>query len=248
MTTQFEINRREFLNTTAKGSAALILGFYLPLRASAQDVSEHPVFRPNAWIRISTDNQITVLTEIPEMGQGPRTVDTMMLADELAADWSTIRVEQAPVIPETYKNLKTGGSGGTGTAWEYMRKVGAQAREMLLMAAAQQWGVDKKDCRAENGTVVHSSTGRRLTYGELVETAARLPEIKADGIALKPSRDFRFIGKSVPRVDVPSKVDGSAGFGIDVRVTGMLFAVIARCPHFGGKLRSFDATQARAVP
>jgi isoquinoline 1-oxidoreductase beta subunit len=129
-----------------------------------------------------------------------------------------------------------------------MRKVGAQAREMLLIAAVLRWGVDKKDCRAENSTVVHSSSGRRVTYGELVETAAKLPEIKADGIALKPSRDFRFIGKPIPRVDVPSKVDGSAGFGIDVRVTGMLFAVIARCPHFGGKLQSFDATAAKAVP
>src|SRR5215472_15289145 len=162
--TILETDRREFLKTTAKGSVALILGFYLPVRGSAQDIADGRVFRPNAWIHITSDNQITVLTEIPEMGQGPRTVDTMMLADELEADWSTIRVEQAPVIPEIYKNLKTGGSGGTGTAWEYMRKVGAQAREMLLLAAAQQWGVDKKDCRAGNGTVVHSSTGRRLTY------------------------------------------------------------------------------------
>src|SRR5437588_5080220 len=144
MSTQFEINRREFLKTTAKSSAALILGVYLPLGASAQDIPDHPVFRPNAWIRITPDNQITVLTEIPEMGQGPRTVDTMMLADELEADWSTIQVEQAPVIPETYKNLHTGGSGGTGAAWTYMRKVGAQAREMLLAAAAQQWGADQK--------------------------------------------------------------------------------------------------------
>jgi isoquinoline 1-oxidoreductase beta subunit len=248
MATQLEIDRREFLKTTAKGSAALILGFYLPGHASAQGLSDHQVFRPNAWLRITSDNQITVLTEIPEMGQGPRTVDTMMLADELEADWSTIRVEQAPVIPETYKNLSTGGSGGTGSAWDYMRKVGAQAREMLLTAAAQQWGVDKKDCRATNSTVVHGSSGRLLTYGELVETAAKLPEIKADGIVLKAPRDFRFIGKPIPRVDVPGKVDGSAEFGIDVRVHEMLFAVVARCPHFGGKLRSFDATAAKGVP
>jgi isoquinoline 1-oxidoreductase beta subunit len=146
MTTQLEMDRREFLKTTTKGGAALVLGFYLPVGTSAQNVSSDRVFRPNAWIRITSDSQITVLTEIPEMGQGPRTVDTMMLADELEADWSTIRVEQAPVIPEVYKNLKTGGSGGTGTAWEYMRKVGAQAREMLLLAAAQQWGVDKQGC------------------------------------------------------------------------------------------------------
>jgi isoquinoline 1-oxidoreductase beta subunit len=248
MTTELEIDRREFLKTTAKGSVALVLGFYLPVPAAARDVHGSQVFRPNAWIRITSDNQITVLTEIPEMGQGARTVDTMMLADELEADWSTIRVEQAPVIPETYKNLSTGGSGGTGTAWDYMRKVGAQAREMLLTAAAQQWGVDKKDCRAESSAVMHGPSGRRLTYGELVETASKLPEIKADRIALKPARDFHFIGKPVPRVDLPSKVDGSAMFGIDVRVPGMLFAVIARCPHFGGKMQSFDATAAKAVP
>jgi isoquinoline 1-oxidoreductase beta subunit len=247
MIPQSQVSRREFLKTSANGSVALILGFYLPIRASAQDVKDSQVFRPNAWIRITPDNQITVLTEIPEMGQGPRTVDTMMLADELEADWSTIRVEQAPVIPETYKNLKTGGSGGTGTAWDYVRKVGAQAREMLLTAAAQQWGVDKKDCRAENSTVVHGPSGRRLTYGELVETASKLPVIKADGIALKSPAEFRFIGKSMARVDLPSKVSGSAIFGIDVRVPGMLFAVVARCPYFGGKLQSFDASAAKAV-
>lgn len=248
MTTELEIARREFLKATAKGSVALILGFHLPMRRATQEVHDSQVFRPNAWIRITSDNQITVLTEIPEMGQGARTVDTMMLADELEADWSKIRVEQAPVIPETYQNLATGGSGGTGTAWDYMRKVGAQAREILLIAAAQQWGVEKKDCRAESSTVVHGPSGRRVTYGELVETASKLPEIKADGVALKPPREFRFIGKPVLRLDLPSKVDGSAMFGIDVRVPEMLFAVVARCPHFGGKLESFDATAAKAVP
>lgn len=248
MTTQLEIDRREFLKTTAQGSVALILGFYLPVRGSGQDIPDSRVFRPNAWIRITPDNQITVLTEIPEMGQGPRTVDTMMLADELEADWSTIRVEQAPVIPAIYQNLSTGGSGGTGSAWNYIRKVGAQAREMLLTAAAQKWGVEKKDCRAENNTVVHGPSGRRLTYGELVETAAKLLAPKAVSIPLKPPSAFRFIGKPLPRVDLPSKVSGSAVFGLDVRVPGMLFAVVARCPHFGGKLQSFDASAVKAVP
>src|SRR5262249_8785832 len=163
---------------------------------------------------ITPDNEISVLTEIPEMGQGPRTVDTMMLADELEADWSTIRVEQAPVIPEIYQNLHTGGSGGTGTAWDYMRKIRAQAREILLTAPAQTWGVEKTDCHAENNAVVHGPSGRRLTYGELVATASKLPVPKADAIALKSPSEFCVIGKSVPRVDVPSKVDGSAGFGI----------------------------------
>jgi isoquinoline 1-oxidoreductase beta subunit len=246
MAPKFEIDRREFLKTTSKGSVALILGFYLTASASAQ--RDERILRPNAWIRITSDNQITVLTEIPEMGQGPRTVDAMMLADELEADWSTIRVEQAPVIPETYKNLATGGSGGTATAWDNMRKVGAQAREMLITAAAQQWGVEKKDCRAENSTVVHGPSRRRLTYGELVETGSNLPAPKAESVRLKQPPDFHFIGKSIPRVDVPSKVDGSGVFGIDVRVPGMLFAVIARCPHFGGSTQSFDAAAAKAVP
>jgi isoquinoline 1-oxidoreductase subunit beta len=244
-----KISRRVFLAAGATGGGALILGFYIHHRGCGEFLRLRPkAFEPNAWLCITSGNQIIVLVEIPEMGQGPRTVDTMMLADELEADWSTIHVEQAPVIPETYKNLSTGGSGGTGTAWDYMRRVGAQAREMLVTAAAQQWKVDRKDCRAENSTVVHDPSGRRHTYGELVETASRLPVVKAEGLALKQPRDFRFIGKPVPRIDVPGKVDGSAVFGIDVRVPGMLFAVIARCPYFGGKLQSYDATAAKAVP
>src|ERR1700721_3583505 len=138
MTMQPEIDRREFLKTTAQGSVALMVGFYLPVRGSGEDIPDSRVFRPNAWIRITPDNQITVLTEIPEMGQGPRTVDTMMLADELEADWSAISVEQAPVIPETYKNLSTGGSGGTATAWGYRRGGGDERRNIFLTAAAQR--------------------------------------------------------------------------------------------------------------
>jgi len=248
MTTNMEIDRREFLKRTSRSGAALMIGFYLPAAVWGKEIADRRPFAPNAWIRITTDNQITVLTEIPEMGQGARTVDTMILADELEADWSTIRIEQAPVIPETYQNLATGGSGGTERAWNYMRNVGAQAREMLLTAAAQQWGVEKKSCRAENGTVVHGASGRRAKYGEFVETASKLPVPDARSIRLKPPSEFRFIGKPVPRVDVPSKVDGTALFGIDVRAPGMLFAVIARCPHFGGRLQTFDATTAKAVP
>ncbi|HET7215404.1 MAG TPA: xanthine dehydrogenase family protein molybdopterin-binding subunit [Terriglobia bacterium] len=244
---QTSIDRRKFLKSGVTGGAALVLGFYLP-GAPASSATADEVFKPNAWIRITPDNRITVLVEIPEMGQGPRTADTMILADELDADWSMIRVEQAPVIPKVYQHLITGGSGGVETAWSYMRQAGAQARELLLDAAAQRWGVQKSECRAEKSTVIHASTGRRFTYGQLVETASKLPAPKANAIALKQPKDFSFIGKPVPRVDIPGKVDGSAGFGLDVRVPGMLFAVIARCPHFGGKLISFDATAAKAIP
>ena len=248
MSSTTQVNRRDFIRTGAAGGAALVLGFYLPGKATANPASEGSVFKPNAWVRISQDNKVTILVEKPEMGQGAQTVLPMLVADELEVDWSTIRVEQAPTLTDIYKNLSTGGSGGVQESWMPLRKVGAQAREMLLTAAAQQWTVDKKDCRAENGSVIHLPTRRRLTYGRLVETASRLPEIKTDNVPLKDPKDFRFIGKPMPRTDVPAKVEGSAQFGIDVRVPGMLYAVIARCPHFGGKLASFDASAAKALP
>jgi isoquinoline 1-oxidoreductase beta subunit len=172
----------------------------------------------------------------------------MMIAEELEVDWSTIHIEQAPTIPSVYLGLRTGGSGGVRSMFTPMRRVGAQAREMLVAAAAQQWQAKKRDCQAENGSVVHSPTNRRLSYGELVETAAALPLINPDEIALKQPKDFRFIGKPIPRTDTPSKVNGSATFGIDVRVPGMVFAVIARCPFFGGKLQNFDADRAKTTP
>lgn len=246
MAAETKISRRTFLATGSLTGAALVLGFYIHHEYTA--THSHAEVNPNAWLRISPDDQITVLVEIPEMGQGPRTVDTMMLAEELEADWSKIRVEQAPVIPDTYKKLSTGGSGGTGSAWDYMRKVGAQAREMLIAAAAQRWRVANSECRAQDGTVMHAPSGRRLRYGELVEAAMKLPVPSKDEVKLKDPKVFRLIGKAMPRVDVPGKVNGSATFGIDVRVPGMLFAVIARCPHFGGRLQSFDATAAKAIP
>ncbi|HEX4810014.1 MAG TPA: molybdopterin cofactor-binding domain-containing protein [Bryobacteraceae bacterium] len=234
------ITRREAMKT----GAALILGFYVPLPGQAQSEER----KLNAWISITPDDQITVLTETPEMGQGTRTTNAMMLADELEAEWSAIRFEQAPTIPAVYKHLTTGGSGGTASTWLPLRQAGAQAREMLVTAAAQKWNANNQDCRAENGTIVHAPTGRQFRYGELVETASQITPVKLDQVPLKNAKDFRIIGKAVGRVDTPSKVDGSAVFGLDVRVPGMLFAVIARCPHFGGKLLGFDDSDAKTTP
>lgn len=246
-----QFSRREFLQTSAQTTGALILGFYLPTRRPMQEpASGGPlrVFKPNAWLRITADNQITVLVEKPELGQGSRTYTPMMIAEELEVEWSSIHVEQAPTTPAIYHGLRTGGSGGVASTFTPMRQAGAQAREMLITAAAQEWKARKRDCRAENGTVVHGPTNRRLSYGELVAAASTVPPINPDLIILKQPKDFRFIGKPIARTDVPSKVDGSAAFGIDVRVPDMLFAVIARCPFFGGKLQSFDATAAKMVP
>jgi isoquinoline 1-oxidoreductase subunit beta len=232
-----QVNRREIM----KAGAAFLVAFRVPLKAAPEP------YRPNAWIRITADNRITVLSEVPEMGQGPRTTDIMLLAEELDAEWSSIRVEQAPVIPATFQHLATGGSGATREAWNYMRRAGAQAREMLVNAAAQAWSVNPEECRTERSSVIHTPSGRRRTYGELAATAAQLPVVDAAKVTLKDPTQFRIIGTPVPRTDTPSKVDGSALFGLDVRVPGMQYAVIARCPHFGGKLASFDATAAKSV-
>ena len=237
MQTQPGFDRRDFLKT----GAALILGFCLPQRGTAQSS------KVNAWIRITPDNRITLFTEIPEMGQGTRTANAMMLADELEADWTAVHVEQAPTLPAIYQHLGTGGSGGTAATWMPMRQAGAQAREMLLMAAAQQWSVSKNECRAQNSTVVHTPTGRTFRYGELVATASKLPPIPLDRAPLKDPAAFRFIGKLTARVDTRSKIDGSAVFGIDVRLPDMLFAVIARCPYLGGELSACDDSAAKAM-
>jgi isoquinoline 1-oxidoreductase beta subunit len=230
------LTRRDAL----KRGTALLFGFHLPLRAAGTGV-----FEANAWVRIARDNQITILTEIPEMGQGTRTANVMMLADELGVEWSEIRWEQAPTIPKIYTHLSAGGSGGTAATWLPMRRAGAQVRDLLLRAAAQRWGVDTKDCRAEKGSIVHEPSHRRSLYGELIETAARLSPVDLEKAPLKNPKDFRFIGKPLGRVDTPSKVDGSAIFGLDVRVPDMLFAVIARSPPFGGKLVHFDSSDAK---
>jgi isoquinoline 1-oxidoreductase subunit beta len=233
------MNRREAI----KAGAAFVVAFRIPMKAAVPDP-----YRPNAWIRITADNRITVLSEVPEMGQGPRTTDIMLLAEELDADWASINVEQAPVVPATYEHLHTGGSGATREAWNYMRRAGAQARETLKNAAAREWSVDPKECRTESGAVIHTSSGRRRTYGQLAETASQIPVVDAAKVTLKDPAQFRIIGTPVPRTDTPSKVDGSGLFGLDVRVLGMQYAVIARCPHFGGKLANFDATAVKAVP
>jgi isoquinoline 1-oxidoreductase subunit beta len=243
------IERRQFIRGSAELAGALVLGFYLPRnteRASSAGAAQK--FKPNAWLVIAPDDQITVFAEKPELGQGSRTYIPMMIAEELDADWSRIRVEQAPTIPMIYKGLRTGGSGGVVNSFDQMRQAGAQAREMLLTAAANVWSVDRSDCHAENGSVVHLPSQRRLTYGGLASTAAKLPPLGLDHVTLKPFQNFRVIGTSVPRTDTPSKVDGSARFGLDVRLPGMLYAVIIRCPYFGGSLQAFDASSAKQIP
>jgi isoquinoline 1-oxidoreductase beta subunit len=247
MTAHMEVTRREFLQATSAAGAGLVIGFMLPGCTRAAPAG--PSLEPNAWLRIGTDESILVIVDRSEMGQGAATSLPMLLAEELEADWSKIRFEFAPADPAYTNQLlgmqATGGSTGIRAAWMPLRQAGAAAREVLIEAAAQTWNVDRSECRAENGAVIHSG-GRRLTYGHLVATARTLP-VPTDP-PLKDAGDWNIIGTRVARLDTPLKVDGSAQFGTDVMVPGMLVAVVARCPVFGGTVRSFDASQAEAIP
>ena len=243
MSSHARITRREFVQT----GAGLVVAFYLPPRLVRGAVPPDAPFAPNAWIRVGGDGIVTLTVDKSEMGQGSQTGLAMILAEELEADWPTVRLGPVPENPAGWsRTMRTGGSNAIRSSWEPLRKAGAAAREMLITAAAEAWKVDRTTCRAENGAVVHEPSGRRLPYGKLATRAARLA-VPTDA-PLKDPKNFRLLGRRVPRLDTPSKVDGSATFGIDVTVPGMLVASIERCPVFGGRIKRHDATKAKALP
>ena len=243
------LDRRAFLKTSAAGGAALLIGFHLSARASdpSQEQEKPPINPLNAWVRITPDNHVTLILAKSEMGQGIMTALPMILAEELCLDWKQVSIEQAPTNPKIYDH-GTGGSGSVGGSWLPLRQAGAAAREMLISAAAKKWEVGTDTCKAQNGYVVHGHPERSYTYGELVADAALLPIPNFKEVPLKNSRDFAIIGHATHRVDTSSKATGTAIYGIDARPSGLLYAVIARCPVFYGKVASFDATKAKAVP
>lgn len=250
MATPHAVSRRAFLQTTAVAGGGLLIGFSLESCAPAAKVASGPPVPMDAWLRISPDETITMLVDRSEMGQGVATSLPMLLAEELEVDWSKIAIEFAPA-DKVYTNADfgmqgTGGSSSVRLAFVPLRQTGAAAREMLISAAAARWTVDRSECHAENGAVIHTSSKRRLRYGELATAAAALPVPK--DVPLKDPKAWKVVGTRVKRLDTPLKVDGSAIFGIDVKVPGMLVAVVARCPVFGGKVVSFDATKAKAIP
>jgi isoquinoline 1-oxidoreductase beta subunit len=249
MATQLSVDRRTFLKTSAAGGAALLIGFHLPARASdpAQEQEKPPINPLNAWVRITPDNHVTLILAKSEMGQGIMTALPMILAEELCLDWKQVSIEQAPTNPKIYDH-GTGGSGSVGGSWLPLRQAGAAAREMLIAAAAKKWEVETDTCKAQNGYVVHGHPERSYKYGELVADAALLPIPNFKEVALKNSRDFTIVGHDTHRVEAALKATGIAKFGIDARPDGLLYAVIARCPVFYGKVASFDAMKAKAVP
>ncbi len=240
------INRGDFIRLTGALGAGLGLAFYFPgCSSSTSPAVSGKQFVPNAWVRIAPDDTVTILINKSEMGQGVATGLPTILADELDASMHQVRVEFADAEP-VYAPMITGGSTSIRDSWTPMRQAGAIARAMLISAAAKQWSVVPSQCTARNGVVYHPASKQQASYGSLAIAAATLPV--PQNVSLKKPDQYTLIGKENTRLDVPLKVNGSALYGIDVRVPGMIYAAIARSPVYGGSVNSFDATQAKAVP
>ena len=237
--------RRTFLKTGAAAGTALIVELRFSRDAEAAELS------PNAFVRVAPDDSVTFVAKHLEMGQGSHTGLATILAEELDADWSRVRVEAAPADATRYNNLRwgpvqgTGGSSAMANSWAQLRQAGATARAMLVAAAAQRWSVAAGSLAVDKGVVSHAASGRRATFGELAAAAAALP-VPAE-VRLKEPAEFKLIGREARRVDSKAKTDGSAQFTMDVSLPDMLTAVIARPPLFGATLKSVDKTAALKV-
>ena len=244
-------SRRDFVKVSAAAGGGLALGFYLPGRGGVAqaDAGGGPAM-PNAWVKVGSDNQITLMVARSEMGQGVSTSLPMLLAEELEVDINKVKVEFAPPA-EVYINSLlggqiTGGSTSVRDAWEKLRKAGASARMMLVGAAAQEWGVDASTLKVENG-VIKGPGGKQVTYAMVAAKAAQMEPPK--DVPLKPVSAFKVIGNAKQkRLDTPAKVAGAPMFGIDTRVPGMLYAAVSMSPYLGGKVKSYDDTRAKNTP
>jgi isoquinoline 1-oxidoreductase subunit beta len=245
------LNRRTFLKTTAAAGGGLMIGGYLALDHENAELLAAGSFEPNIWLKVNSDDTVRIMLTQLEMGQGVMTSMPMLVAEELDVDWSKIKYEWTPADakygnPNFGGQQLTAGSNSVRGMWKILRGAGATARAMLVTAAAQTWNVPESSLTTEKGEVVHKATNRRAKYGTLVDKAAALPVPK--DVKLKDPKSFTLMGKDVPRLDIPEKVNGSAVFGMDVKLPGLLTARVARCPVFGGKVASFTADKAKAVP
>lgn len=244
------IKRRDFIKFTGMAGTVLAVGYYFPAvgkqaKVINMDAADEHGIRLNQFIFIDTGGKVTLVNHRPEMGQGVYQAMPMLLAEELEVDMDKIEVVQGQADEPAFGHQQVGGSSSVRKSWEPSRKMGAAAREMLVMAAAARWGVPAKECRAELGKVHHPATEKSLGYGALVEAASKL-EAPKDPV-LKPAKEFKVLGKPLPRKDTPLKTNGQAMFGLDMKVPGMLYASVARCPTFQGKVKDFDPAPALAI-
>lgn len=239
------MKRRKFLQVSLTAGGAFLLGFRFDRVFAAPGKTPAPPFEPNGFIRIAPDNSIVIMAKNPDIGQGVKTALPLIVAEELEADWSKVQVQMADLNIEKHGEQTGGGSQAIQENYDSLRRAGATAREMLLAAAAETWKADRSECIAENSAVIHRPSGHRLTYGELAEAASRQPVPEYP--RLKDPKDFKLLGTYIHDVDSAAIVTGQPLYGLDVRVPGMLYAVIARPPQFGARVLRFDDTQARAV-
>ena len=243
-----ETNRRDFLKTTSIATSGLMMGVVLP-GTVAETMAAGTLHTPNAWVHIADDNSITLISARSEMGQGVYTSMPMLIAEELNVDVTKVTVAAAPP-GAVYANaflgaMITGGSTSVREGWEKLRIAGAQVREMLIAGAAAEWGVPASSVKAANGMLTGPG-GKKATYGQMAEAASKQPVPEKPSI--KAAKDFRVVGKRIPRLDVPAKVNGTAEFGIDVKLPGMVYASLEQCPVIGGKVKSVDSAAAKAMP
>jgi isoquinoline 1-oxidoreductase beta subunit len=238
------VSRRHFLKVSAIAGGGVMFGFHLLADASPTHLAD-TVFSPNAYVSIDAKGLVTLMSPNPEIGQGVKTALPMILAEELDVQWDKVHVEMAPLDQSKFGAQVAGGSGAVRGRFMPIRNAGATARQMLITAAAQQWGVGDSECYAENAFVIHKPTGKKLSYGELAAKAATLPV--PTEVRLKDPKDFKIIGTRVHNIDNHKIITGQPLYGIDTRREGMLFAIVARPPAFGKTLKSFDDTETRKV-
>ncbi|VIO65826.1 Isoquinoline 1-oxidoreductase subunit beta [Bradyrhizobium ivorense] len=245
-----ELSRRNFLRATAVAGGGLLLSVSLPLAGGDGALAASDNFEPNAFVKIGGDGRIVLTMPYVEMGQGTYTSIPMLIAEELEVELKQIQLEHAPPSDKLYANpllgvQATGNSNAMRGSWQPMRKAGATAKAMLVAAAAKRWEVDPASCRAEKGEVLHAASGRKLGYGALAADAAKLPV--PEQVTLKSPADFKLIGTPAKRLDTPSKINGTAMYGIDARPPGVKVATLAQSPVFGGKVKRVDDAAAKAV-